>query len=392
MVNDAPVQVIAPQLSVNLTLVDLRDLLEHEQSTQIESLTNEQAQRPFDFATAPLWRVTLMQLGEESFIFGLVFNHMILDVASGEIFLKELGTLYNAFLAGKPSPLPALPIQYADFACWQREALTPEVLDARHHYWKQWLAEEPPPLKLAIDRPRPSVETRQVGSEWCELSADLTQKLATLSQQSGVTLFVTVLASFATLLSRYGGGEEIVVGVPFAGRTHQLLEALIGIFTTGTFPLCIDLNGHPSFLELLKRTQQTYLATLSNGDVPIEPLVHTLQPERNLRQHPLCRVLLNWLPDKPGENLKLDSVTIAPLLTEGIIGRDLILNVWEEMAHDGIALRARWRYRKDVFDPETLAKLSNDFRAMLDQIAEHPEQSVDALASFASIEMPVMEK
>ncbi|MBI4788809.1 MAG: SDR family NAD(P)-dependent oxidoreductase [Chloroflexi bacterium] len=399
MVDDTPVQVIAPALAVDLSLIDLQNLPERDQSAEVEQWMKEDTQRPFDFSTAPLWRVTLMQLGEESFVLGLVVHHIILDVASVEIFLKELGLLYNALLAGKPSPLPALPVQYADFAYWQQQSLTPEVLDARRDYWKKWLAEEPRPLKLAIDRQisrsaRNDI-TVQVGSEWCQFSPDLTQKLATLSQQSGTTLFVTVLASFATLLSRCGGGEEIVIGVPFAGRNHQSLESLIGLFATGTFPLCIDLRGHPSFAELLGRIKRTHLAALANGDVSPEPLVRTLQPERDLRLNPLCRVMLNWFAEKPGENLNLTGLVATPLSIEGAIGRDLVLNLWEEktilseVEGSGIALRGVWRYRKDLFEPEAITRMADDLRRVSETIVANPEQPVDALPLFA--EMSVME-
>jgi hypothetical protein len=372
--NDSPVQVIAPDLAVNLSLIDLRNAPEPLQ--EIERHAKAEMHRPFDFATAPLWRVTLMQLGEESSILGLVAHHIIMDVASVEIFLKELGLLYSALLEGKPSPLPALPIQYADYACWQRQTLTSEVLDARRNYWKQWLANEPPPLKLTIDQPRPPTETFHIGSEWCQIAPDLTRSIATFSQQSGVTPFTTVLASFALLLHRYSGGGKVVVGVPFAGRNHQLLESLIGEFETGTFPLCIELQDQPGFVELLNRVRRTHLSALAIADVPVEPLVRTLQPERDLRRHPLCRVLLNWLPEIPGTNLDLADVTVTPMHPEGVLGRDLILNVWEEKKDSGIALRGQWFYRAEVFEPGAIARMADDFRSLLEQIVANPEREV----------------
>jgi acyl carrier protein len=384
VVNDSPAQVIAPASAVNLSRVDLRNLPEQEQSNEVERLARPDAQRAFDLTKGPLWRVTLMQLGEESFVLGFVLHHSIIDVASVEIFFKELGILYDAFLGGKPSPLPALPIQYADFAYWQQQSLTPAVLDERRNYWRQWLAEEPPPLKLAIDQPRPPVETWQVGSEWRQFSPDLTRSIATLSQRSGATPFVTLLASLATLLSRYGGGKEIVVGIPFAGRNHHLLESSIGVFATGTFPLCVDLSGNPSFRELVNRVQRAYLSALANGDVPLEPLVRTLSPERNLRQNPLCRVLLNLLPDIPGANLRLAGVTATRLQPEDTIRRDIILNVWEERNSAGTALHLWWRYKRDLFEPDTIAKMADDFQTLVEQIVANPEQSVDEFPIFAN--------
>jgi len=388
--NDSPIQVIAPDVAVNLSLSDLRKA--SNQSQAAENRMNEETQRPFDYATAPLWRVPLLQLGEESFILGLVTHHIIMDAASVDLFFKELSLLYNAFRIGKPSPLPALPIQYADYACWQQQTLTSEVLSDRRNYWKQWLTEEPPPLalraverlKLATDQPCPPAKA-YVGSEWSQIPPDLTRRLVTLSQQSGVTLATTVLASFVLLLSQSGGGENIVVGVPFAGRNHPLLEPLIGLFATGTFPLGIKLQDHSSFLELLKRVQRKYLATLALGDVPVEPLVRTWQPERDLRRHPLCRVLLNWFPESPETHLEFADVTATPMHLGGMIGRDLVLNVWEEKTDSGIALRGQWRYRGEVFEPGAIAKMANDLGILLEQIVAHPEQSVDEVPSFTGI-------
>jgi acyl carrier protein len=385
VVDGCPVQVIAPALTVHWSLTDLRDpalseaegLSEREQAQQIARLVKEDAQRPFDFATAPLWRATLIQLGAESFVLGLIFHHIILDVASADILMKELGLIYDAFVAGKPSPLPEPTIQYADFAYWQQQTLTPEVLDARRDFWKQWLASEPPQLKLHIDRPRSATASLQVGSERAQILPDLAQKLEASSRQSGATLFATMLAAFAQLMHQYGGGEEIVIGVPFGGRNHHLLESSIGLFATGTFPLKIDLRDHPSFAELLARAQRTHLAALANGDVPLEPLVRTLQPERNLRDAPLARVMLNWLPEAMGDNLKLAGVAVMPLPMQVLIGRDLILNVWKENTDSGSALRAVWLYRDEVFARAQIAKMADDFRAVLEAVVADPELSVD---------------
>ena len=254
-------------------------------------------------------------------------------------------------------------------------------------------------LQLVTDHPRPPVETGQGGSARYQFSPDLTQKLRTLSQQSDATLFMTLLASFATLLYRYAcgepfmlqgklressGGAEIVVGVPLAGRNHHLLESSIGQFTTGTFPLRIDLGGNPGFLELLQRVRRAHLSVLANGDVPLEPLVKTLQPERNLRHHPLCRVMLNLLPDLPTQALRLSGVTTTRSQTEGMIRRDLILNVWEENPLSGPSLHGLWRYKRDLFEPDTIARMADNFRTVLEQIVANPAQSVDEFPLFTN--------
>jgi acyl carrier protein len=378
VVNGSLVQKIAPPSAVNMSFADLQSLPEKEQSEQVARLAQEDTQRPFDLVNGPLLRATLIRLGEESHTLGLCLHHIIMDVRSIGIFLKELGLLYNAFVSGQPSPLPDLPIQYADFAHWQHQSLTPEALEARRNYWGEWLAEEPPPLELPTDRLLPPVETFQSGSGQSHFSPDLIQELGTLSQQAGTTLFTTILAAFATLLYRYNGSKEIVVGVPFAGRNHHQLEPLIGVFSNGTFPRRIGFGGNPGFLELLERVRQVNLSALANCDVPLEHLLKTLQPKRNLRQNPLCRVLLNLLPGRPWEELQLSGLTVTPLRTEDLIRRDLILNVWEE----GTSLQGGWRYKRDLFDADTIAQMAENFQALLEAIVANPEQSVDEFPLF----------
>ncbi len=329
--------------------------------------------------SSPLLRTTLIRLGEESHVLGLCLHHIIIDGGSIGIFLEELGVLYSAFISGKASPLPDLPIQYADFVHWQQQSLTPEALETRHSYWEQWLAEEPPPLELPTERPLPAVETFQSGSEWSHFSPDLIQELKSLSQQAGSTLFTTILAAFATLLYRYNGAKEIVVGVPFGARSHHQLEALIGVFTNGTFPRRIDIRGNPGFSELLERVGQVNLSALANCDVPLEHLLKSLQPKRDLSQNPLCRVLLNLLPGRPEEELKLSGLTITPLQPEGLIRRDLILNIQQKETPAGTALHGWWRYKRDLFEADTIAGMAENFQTLLEAIVANPEQSVNEI-------------
>jgi len=376
VINSSPVQQIAHPSKVNIQGVDLQNLLEHDQSIEIKRLNREDIQCPFDLVKGPLWRVTLIRLGEESHVLGLCLHHIIVDAKSIGILIKELSILYNSFISNKPSPLPDLPVQYADFVHWQHQSLTPKVLEDRHSHWKQWLAKEPPPLELPIDRPLPPIESFQSGSKRFQFYPYFIQDIKTLSQQAGVTFFTIILTAFTTLLYRYSNRKEIVVGVPFAGRNHHQLESLIGVFSIDTFPHHINFEGNPSFMELLVQAQQVSHAVLANCDVSLERLLKTLQPKRNLRQNPLCQVLLNMVSiNSPWEELKLSGLTITPLMIEDEIWRDLILNIWGE----GTNLHWEWRYKKGLFDAKTIDLMMDNFKVLLEAIVTNPKQSVNEI-------------
>jgi acyl carrier protein len=225
IVSGEPLQVIAPVLVLTLQLVELRELPEAQQETQVERLATESAQQPFDLAMGPLLRATLLHLGEAEHVLLLTIHHIVSDGWSMGVLIRELATLYEAFSSGKPSPLPELPIQYADFAHWQRQWLQGEVLAAQLSYWQQQLAGSQTVLELPTDRPRPAVQTFSgATTQLLALPEPLSQKLKTLSQRSGVTLFMTLLAAFQTLLYRYTGQEDICIGSPIANRNRSETE------------------------------------------------------------------------------------------------------------------------------------------------------------------------
>jgi amino acid adenylation domain-containing protein len=370
-----PMQVIAPTLTVPLSLVDLQNLPETEREAEVLRLTAEEAQRPFNLVQGPLVRATLLQSGTEEHMLLLTMHHIISDTWSIGVFLHELAELYEAFSTGRPSPLPELPIQYVDFAIWQREWLQGKVLEAQMAYWKQQLAGAPTVLELPTDRPRPTVPTRCGSIYLFTLSKHLTDALKTLSHREGVTLYMTLLATFNTLLHRYTGQDDIVIGSPIAGRNRVETEALIGFFVN-TLALRTDLSGNPTFCQLLGRVREVSLEAQAHQDVPFEYLVKALQPERNPGQNPLFQVLLSLQPSLSGHpsgwtlnhtgTSKFDLSLICEDRPEGLIG-------WFE-------------YSSDLFDTTTIARMAEHWQTLLEGIVADPKQRLSDLPLLTEAE------
>ncbi|MDQ3258529.1 MAG: condensation domain-containing protein, partial [Acidobacteriota bacterium] len=264
-VDEEPVQIITLALSVPLSVFDLCGLQETEREAEAQRLVREEAQRPFDLAQGSLLRTSLLRLGSEEHILLLAMHHIISDGWSTGVFFQEIAALYVAFSTGKPSPLPELPIQYADYAVWQREWLQGEVLEKHLSYWREHLVGAPAVLELPVDRPRPAAQGFRGACQSIALSQSLTQALKSLSLREGVTLFMTLLAAFQTLLLRYTGQKDIVVGTDVAGRTQAETEKLIGLFANHLV-LRTDLGGDPSFRELLRRVRDVALDANAHQD------------------------------------------------------------------------------------------------------------------------------
>jgi amino acid adenylation domain-containing protein len=307
----SPVQVIAPALSVALPVKDLGQLPEAERQVQTQRLSAEEAQRPFDLAQGPLLRATLLRLAEQEHVLLLTLHHIVSDGWSMGVFYRQLAVLYQAFSTGSRPMLPELPIQYPDFSHWQRHWLQGEVLDVQLGYWKRQLGGSLPVLQLHTDRPRPAVQTFRGARHTLLLPKRLSEALRGLSRQEGVTLFMTLLAAFQTLLHRYTGQDDIIVGSPVAGRTRAETEGLIGFFVN-TLVLRTDLSGEPRFRQLLARVREVALGAYGHQDLPFEKPVEELQPERDLSRTPLFRVMFA-LQSAPGTALQLSGLTTCPL-------------------------------------------------------------------------------
>ncbi len=381
MVDGTPVQMIAPTLTITVPLTDLQSLPKSKQSDEVQRLATEEAQRPFDLVKGPLLRLTLLRLGQESHVLLITMHHIISDGWSIGILIQELSVLYQAFSQGNPSPLSELPIQYADFAHWQRQWLSGEVLQALLNYWQQQLASAPPLLELPTDRPRPPVQTFTGSTERFHLDQNLTQKLQVLSQKFGVSIFMTLLAAFVTLLGRYSGQEDIVVGSPIANRNRRETELLIGFFVN-TLVLRTSLQGNPTFQQLLNRIKQVSLDAYAHQDLPFEQLVEALQPQRNLSHNPLFQAMF-VLQNAPMGILELPGLKLTPLELENVTSKfDLTLSM--EETEQGLV--GSWEYNSDLFDATTIQRMSRHFPTMLEGIVANPEQRLSQLPLLSADE------
>nr|WP_317616852.1 condensation domain-containing protein [Nostoc sp. PA-18-2419] len=374
-VDGKPVQVIAPPTALTLPCYDLQGLLAQEQTAQIRQIANSIASKPFDLAAEPLLQLTLLQLSNQEYILLLKMHHIIYDGWSLNIFNRELSQLYAAFTQGLPNPLPELPIQYADFAVWQRQWLTGEVLDRQLAYWQKQLADAPVVLELPTDKPRPPVQTFRGGVERFQLDRDLTQRLKQLSQESNATLFMTLLAGFLVLLSRYSGQLDIVVGSPTANRNNKSIQELIGFFVN-TLALRGDLSANPSFTDFLAQVRQTTLSAYAHQDLPFEMLVEKLQPERDLSRNPLVQVMFS-LHNTAQSSWDLPGLTIQDisLPIDEMVRFDLEVHYWEVSG----ALEGIWSYSTDLFDATTINRIAQNFQTLLQAIVANKEARIAEL-------------
>ncbi|MEH2211066.1 amino acid adenylation domain-containing protein [Nostoc sp.] len=374
-VNGEPVQVIAQTFALTLPVVDLRELPQAKQQAEVERLATAEAQRPFDLAQGLLLRATLLQLNETEHVLLLTMHHIVSDGWSMGVFIRELAALYCAFSTGKPSPLPNLPIQYADFAHWQRQWLQGEVLEEQLSYWKRQLNNAPPVLELPTDRPRPPIQSYRGAIGSLVVSESLTQKLKLLSQCNGVTLFMLLLAAFQTLLYRYTEQSDICIGSLIANRNRTETEGLIGFFVN-TLVLRTDLSGNPSFQELLGRVREVALGAYAHQDLPFEQLVEALKPERSLSHQPLFQVMF-ILQNSPMPTLELPGLTLNSLELD-ITTAKFDLTLAMEDSSEGLV--GSLEYNTDLFEAQTISRMLGHFKTLLEGIVADPQQRLSNLA------------
>jgi amino acid adenylation domain-containing protein len=369
-----PVQRVEPVPARVLALVDLGGLAEPEQEVELHRLLAEEVRRPFDLARGPLLRARLLRLTEKHHVLALTIHHIVSDGWSMGVLFRELAALYAAFADARPSPLPELPCQYADYAAWQRVQLRGESLERPVAYWKRRLHGAPALLELPTDFPRPPVLRSRGTGLGVALDAGLSQALRDLSRREGATLFMTLLAAFQALLSRLSGHEDIVVGSPIAGRSRTEVEGLIGFFVN-TLPLRTDLSDDPTFRELLGRVRETALDAYTYQNLPFEKLVEELQPERPQSHSPVFQVMFA-LQNAPRYLLALRDVIIEPLAIDnaGAIF-DLSLSLTE--VADGI--RGRAQYNTDLFEASTVKRLLGHYRTLLAGVVSDPNRRLSEL-------------
>ncbi len=372
-VKDEPVQVVAPHLTIPLPVVDLSPLLQAERDAEAERLAREEAARPFHLGQGPLFRAALLRLSANEHVLLYTIHHIVSDGWSMAVLTREIVTLYQSLAAAQPSPLPPLPVQYSDFSVWQRQHLTGDVLEKHVQYWKSQLLNIPT-LNLPTDRPRPAIQTYQGRDYFFSVPAGLVKKLRALSQQENVTLFMTLLAAFQTLLHRYTGQDDIVVGSPIAGRSQVETEALVGFFMNALV-LRAQTGGNPKFRDLLAQVRALCLEAYAHQDLPFEMLVQELQPRRDLSHNPLFQVLF-VLQNTPQQTFELPGLTVHTLGGETTMAKfDLTL----ELTETGEGLQGRIEYNTDLFDESTMARLAAHWQTLLAGIVARPDQRLDDL-------------
>ena len=368
--NEEPVQVVHPDAPLALSITDLRQLPEANREEAVQRLLLEQCGQPFLLDRGPLFRAGLIQTASDESVFYLNMHHIVSDGWSTGVLFGELSILYGAHCAGRPSNLPELLIQYADYAVWQREWLQGENLETQLSYWRKQL-DGLLTLALPTDRVHPAVQTYRGSSQALNLSARLSEAIKSLSQREGGTLFMTLLAVFQVLLSRYTGQSDIAVGSPIAGRNRQETEGLIGFFVN-TLVLRGDLSNNPTFTELLRQVRETTLQAYSHQDLPFEKLVEELNPERSLSISPLFQVMFA-LQNTADHPLELEQIVVSPVgETSSIAKFDLTLT----MAEKGGKLRGSINYNTDLFDSTTIDRMVGHFQTLLEGIVTNPEQRI----------------
>jgi amino acid adenylation domain-containing protein len=368
-------QVIHHSTPFHLESMDLSDIPEGQRLERARARANDESQSPFNLSTGPLLRASLIRLADNDHVLLITIHHIVSDGWSVGVIIKELKAHYEAFARGEKSSLPELPIQYADFAHWQRNRMQGEVLERQLVYWRKQLGGRLPVLELPTSGPRPARHTQNGAVRVWELPRDITDGVKSLSQAEGVTLFMTLIAAFKVLLLRYTSQQDMLVGTPIANRNRTEVEGLIGLFIN-TLVLRTDMSGDPSFRELLSRVKEVALGAYGNQDVPFEKLVEELQPERDLSRTPLFQVMF-VMQNNPMPELKLGNVTMSPVIIEGATSKfDLTLSIMEEA--DG-NMSGWLEYNTDLFDQPMVESMIGHYNTLLRGIITNADERVSRL-------------
>ncbi|MBB4635035.1 non-ribosomal peptide synthetase [Longimicrobium terrae] len=381
----APVQVILPVTGFRLAMEDLSHLDETERGDEVRRRVDAEAARPFDLSAGPLFRAALLVLGEQEQVLWMGMHHAVSDGWSLGVLHRELAALYAAYADGRESPLDEPAVQYADYAVWQRQQLAGEYLERSLGWWRGRLSGAPALLELPTDRPRPAVQTFGGATLPVTVPANVLKPLRDLGHAEGATLFMVLLGAFQALLSRYGGGDDVVVGTPVSGRARGEVEELIGFFVN-TLALRTDLSGDPSFREVLRRVRETTLGAFDHQEVPFEKLVAELQPERSLSHSPLFQVMFT-LDAGSSASPGLSGVAVEEMGTEGGAAKfDLTLGLGA--VDDGLAGALTWR--TDLWDRATVERMMEHLGRVLEQVAANPAVRLSELELLGAGERRVV--
>jgi len=370
--DDEPVQMVLPEVRLEVPVIDLSALPEEAREAELMRRVRHQARTGFDLSVAPLLRARVVRLGADDYALLMTVHHIISDGWSMGILNHELAVLYEAAAAEQPSPLPPLPVQYADYACWQRGRLDGEALERQTGFWRQRLAGAPPLLELPTDRPRPPVRGNRGGKVPFRLPKELSVRLEELALRQGATPFMVLLAGYQTLLARWSGQEDVVVGTYSGNRPRKELEGLIGFFIN-TLVLRTGLDGDPSFARLIGRVRETTLEAYAHSDVPFEKLLETLQLPRDPSRTPLFQALL-VLQNFPPTRADLNTGVRLSSMSVGSEKSDYDLALWLGEGPDGIA--GSLEYSKDLFDEATMLRFAAQLQTLLEAAVAEPDRNV----------------
>ncbi len=370
-VEGKPVQIVCEKIVPAFEIIDLSARAAAEREAEVFRLAQEEGRYAFDLSRGPLFRGKLLRVSQEEHVLLLGMHHLVADGWSVELIGQELAALYHAFAQRKSSPLPEFPIQYADYALWQRSHLA--ELEQHVAYWRNKLAGAPPFLELPTDRLRPATPSYAGGLELFRLPAELSHELLALSRRENVTVFMLLLAAFQVLLARYSGQEDLVLGTPIANRNRPELEKLIGFFVN-TLVLRTSLEGNPTFRELLHRVRETTLEAYGHQELPFEKIVEELQPVRNLSYSPIFQVMFILQP--PSAPAPFERIKITPMpIHNGTAKFDLLLN----MANLPEGFAGAFEYGTDLFEAATIKRMAGHFQRLLQGIVENPAQRIAGL-------------
>jgi amino acid adenylation domain-containing protein len=370
LVNEEPVQQVAPTWPFHLPVIDLQSLLAEGRNQEIERLIDKDAQQPFELAVGPLFRFRVLKLGAEEHILLMTFHHIISDGWSMGIFYRELGTAYTAFCAGQPPSLTDLAIQYADYAVWQRAWLQGEQLDRQLAYWREQL-EGVSNLMLPTDFPRPAIQAYRGARVTLAITPAITDGLKAVSLEGGATLFMTLLAAFQVVLQRWSGQDDVCVGIPSAGRIRSEIEPVMGFFIN-TLVIRTDMSGQPTFFDLLAQVRDRCLGADAHQDVPFEKLVEVLKPTRDLSRTPFFQVFVNMMPGGT-DPFTLPGLTVTPMPKTSLDSKfDLTLYLHETSQQ----LRGTVVYNATLFKTERIEALVAQYHKVLEQLVAAPERSL----------------
>jgi amino acid adenylation domain-containing protein len=384
--NGEPVQVISASSQLDVPIINLTEFAEPERESSAREFAIREEQTPFNLSTGPLVRARILKLGADEHILLLTMHHIVSDAWSASIFFQELEALYEAFTQGRPSPLPELALQYADYAAWQRAYLQGGLLEQQLDYWREHLKGAPRLLELPADRPRPDVRTFLGAHEAIPLAAEVASAAKEFSQKEGATLFMVLFAAYNALLSRYSGEQHIVLGTDIANRTTPETERMIGFFIN-LLPLHTDISGDPTFRELVSRVREAALGAYAHQEIPFDKLVEDLRPERSLSHNPIVQALF-VMQNTPPQRRELAEVQMRGLPVPITRSKfDVAVFIRESPA----GAFQDWVYSTELFDRGTIIRMATGFETILRNALSHPERRISELQIHSAQEKQRLE-